>query len=71
LSWGGRAILVVEMNAGQMVDDVRLHAQPAVPVEFLGHTGGVVPLPDEILARLQQLDRAKVSPNPMAELQPA
>lgn len=72
LSWGTRAILVVEMNAGQMVDDVRLHAQPNVPVEFLGHTGGVVPLPDEILARLQHPAQATVISNPRAaELQPA
>ncbi len=71
LSRRARAILVVEMNAGQMVDDVRLHAQPGVPVDFLGHMGGVVPMPDEILTRLQQLDRVRVTANPWAELQPA
>ncbi len=45
-------ILVVEMNAGQMVDDVRLAVNGMVPVDFLGHTGGVVPLPGEISDRL-------------------
>ncbi|HET7768400.1 MAG TPA: transketolase C-terminal domain-containing protein, partial [Chloroflexota bacterium] len=51
-----REILVVEMNAGQMVDDVRLAVGGRCPVHFLGHTGGLVPLPDEILSRLTALD---------------
>jgi 2-oxoglutarate ferredoxin oxidoreductase subunit alpha len=46
------AILVVEMNAGQMVEDVRLAMQQQVPVHFFGYTGGVVPLPDEIIDQL-------------------
>lgn len=45
--------LVVEMNAGQMVDDVRLAVNGQASVAFLGHTGGVVPLPDEILAKIE------------------
>jgi 2-oxoglutarate ferredoxin oxidoreductase subunit alpha len=48
-------ILVVEMNAGQMVEDVRLAASGRVPVHFYGHTGGVVPLPDEILKQIVTL----------------
>jgi 2-oxoglutarate ferredoxin oxidoreductase subunit alpha len=51
------AILVVEMNAGQMVEDVRMGVGGLVPVDFLGHTGGVVPLPDEIVDRLTRLTR--------------
>ncbi|MBZ0287866.1 MAG: 3-methyl-2-oxobutanoate dehydrogenase subunit VorB [Anaerolineae bacterium] len=43
-----RACLVVEMNAGQMIEDVRLVVQGKVPVEFYGRMGGVVPMPDEI-----------------------
>jgi len=42
------AFLVVEMNAGQMVSDVRLAAGGQVPVKFYGRTGGVVPVPEEI-----------------------
>jgi 2-oxoglutarate ferredoxin oxidoreductase subunit alpha len=42
------AFLVVEMNAGQMVEDVRLSAGGQVPVEFYGRMGGVVPVPEEI-----------------------
>ncbi len=42
------AFLVVEMNTGQMLEDVRLAAGGQVPVEFYGRTGGVVPMPEEI-----------------------
>lgn len=42
------AFLVVEMNAGQMLEDVRLAAGGQVPVTFYGRTGGVVPVPEEI-----------------------
>jgi 2-oxoglutarate/2-oxoacid ferredoxin oxidoreductase subunit alpha len=41
-------MLVVEMNAGQMLEDVRLAVEGRVPVEFYGRMGGVVPMPDEI-----------------------
>jgi 2-oxoglutarate ferredoxin oxidoreductase subunit alpha len=50
-----QVILVVEMNAGQMVDDVRLGVGGLVPVDFLGHAGGIIPLPGEILERLKRL----------------
>jgi len=50
-----QVILVIEMNAGQMVDDVRLGVGGLVPVDFLGHTGGVIPLPGEIIERLKRL----------------
>ena len=41
-------VLVVEMNAGQMIDDVRLAVGGQIPVDFFGRMGGVVPMPDEI-----------------------
>jgi 2-oxoglutarate ferredoxin oxidoreductase subunit alpha len=47
-----RAVLVVEMNAGQMVDDVRLALRGRLPVIFYGRPGGSVPVPDEILERI-------------------
>jgi len=45
--------LVVEMNAGQMVEDVRLAVNGKCPVEFYGRTGGGVVDEDEIIKRLQ------------------
>ena len=50
---GARAILVVELSAGQMVEDVRLSVEGRVPVLFLGRTGGMVPTPDAVVAALR------------------
>ena len=47
--------LVVEMNAGQMLDDVRMAVSGQKPVEFYGRPGGIVPLPDEILPEIRRL----------------
>jgi 2-oxoglutarate ferredoxin oxidoreductase subunit alpha len=58
LATHARAFLVVEMNAGQMLDDVRLAVGGRAPVEFYGRMGGVVPLPDEILDAIAGLERA-------------
>ncbi len=44
LSSNLKSILVVEMNHGQMIDDVRLAVEGRVPVHFLGKTGGDIPL---------------------------
>jgi 2-oxoglutarate ferredoxin oxidoreductase subunit alpha len=52
---GKQALLVVEMSAGQMLEDVRLAVHDRLPVEFYGRTGGVIPLPDEILEALQSV----------------
>lgn len=50
-----RVMLVAEMNAGQMVEDVRLAVSGKVPVNFYGRLGGIVPLADEILAEVKKL----------------
>ena len=39
-----KSVLVVEMNHGQMIDDVRLAVNGKVPVHFLGKTGGDTPM---------------------------
>jgi len=50
-----KAFLVVEMNSGQMLDDVRLSVSGRVPVEFYGRMGGMVPFPDEILENIRRV----------------
>jgi 2-oxoglutarate ferredoxin oxidoreductase subunit alpha len=50
-----RGMLVVEMNAGQMLEDVRLAVEGRCPVRFYGRLGGAVPLPDEVLAEVERL----------------
>lgn len=49
-----KGMLNVEMNAGQMVDDVRLAVNGRVPVEHYGRLGGIVPAPDEVLNALKE-----------------
>jgi len=48
-----QACLVVEMNAGQMLEDVRLAVAGQIPVGFYGRMGGMVPMPDEILNEIK------------------
>ena len=48
-----KTIFVVEMNAGQMVHDVREAVGHRVPVQFLGRMGGVIPMPDELEAEVR------------------
>ncbi len=49
-----RAVVVVELSAGQMVEDVRLALMGAVPVLHHGRMGGMVPSPDEVVAAVRR-----------------
>ncbi|MHB0912185.1 MAG: 3-methyl-2-oxobutanoate dehydrogenase subunit VorB [Armatimonadota bacterium] len=49
----GRRFLVVEMSAGQMVEDVRLAVCGRAEVGFYGRLGGMVPSPEEILEQMR------------------
>lgn len=51
--------LCVEMNMGQMVDDVRLAIECKRPVEFFGRTGGIIPTPTEVLEQIKKLGGTK------------
>jgi 2-oxoglutarate ferredoxin oxidoreductase subunit alpha len=51
----GKQILVVELNAGQMLEDVRLAVKDEVPTTFYGRMGGIVPLPGDILEEIKKL----------------
>ena len=47
--------LVVEMNMGQMIEDVKLAVNGRKPVEFFGRTGGIIPTPAEVLAQIEAM----------------
>ncbi len=49
-----KGMLVTELNAGQMVEDVRLAVNGRVKVEHFGRLGGIVPDPDEIVTALKE-----------------
>jgi 2-oxoglutarate ferredoxin oxidoreductase subunit alpha len=49
-----KGIISVEMNSGQMIEDIRLAVEGRVPVKHFGRTGGIIPSPDEVLDVLEQ-----------------
>ena len=51
-----RRILVVEMNSGMMLDDVKRAIGGRVPIEFYGRMGGMTPFPDEILEEIRRVN---------------
>ncbi|MDD2763496.1 MAG: transketolase C-terminal domain-containing protein [Opitutaceae bacterium] len=50
-----KAVLVVEMSMGQMLDDVKIAVAGRRPITFYGRTGGIVPTPEEIVKQVQNL----------------
>ena len=50
-----RGILVLELSAGQLLDDVRLAAEGRTPIAHHGRTGGMVPTPGEVVTALRHL----------------
>jgi 2-oxoglutarate ferredoxin oxidoreductase subunit alpha len=57
-----REILVVEMNSGQMLEDVRLAVEGRVPLHFYGRMGGVVPMPDEVQDEIRKVASGNAVP---------
>ena len=51
---GKKGVLVVELNAGQMVEDVRLAIHDRLPVEHFGRMGGIIPSPEEVVDALEE-----------------
>jgi len=51
-----KVFLSVEMNMGQMVEDVKLNVAGKKPVKFFGRTGGMVPTPKEVLEQIVKLN---------------
>ena len=49
-----KGILTVELNSGQMIEDVRLAVECKVPVEHFGRLGGIVPDPDEVIEAIKE-----------------
>ena len=50
-----KGILSLEINAGQMVEDIRLAVECKVPVRWYGRLGGIIPEPEEVVAELQKM----------------
>ncbi len=54
-----KMVLSVELNSGQMIEDVRLGVNGKVPVEFFGRLGGMMPTPESIVHHLETLIMAR------------
>ncbi len=50
-----RAVLVVELSTGQMVEDVRLAVGPGVPIHFHGRQGGMLATPEEVVEQVERI----------------
>lgn len=50
-----KQILTVEMSCGQMVDDVQLAVNGKIPVSFYGRSGGIIPVPEEIVQQVKTI----------------
>ena len=50
--------IVVEISAGQMVEDVKLAVNAEKPIEFLGRPGSLVPTTEEIFEKIIESRRA-------------
>jgi 2-oxoglutarate ferredoxin oxidoreductase subunit alpha len=48
-------MMSVEMNAGQMVQDVKLAVEGKVPVHFTGRMGGMIPSPEDVLHEIEAI----------------
>ena len=48
-----KGMLVVELNAGQMIEDVKLAVNCSIPVYHFGRMGGMIPNPTEVLDALK------------------
>lgn len=50
-----KEFLCVEMNMGQMIEDVKLSVEFSKPVHFFGRTGGIIPTPAEVLEQIEKI----------------
>ena len=58
-SKNAKALLDVEANEGQMLQDVKLAINGAKPVEYFGHCGSLMPTTDEIVAKIPEMKEGK------------
>ncbi len=54
-----KAFLSVELNMGQMIDDVKLAVECSKPVYLCNRTGGMLVSPQEVLDKLKEIDKGE------------
>ena len=56
-----RQFIAVEMSAGQMIEDVRLAVNGISPVYLSNRLGGMVPTPEDVLAKTREILEGRVN----------
>ena len=54
-----RGFISVELNMGQMIEDVRLYTESKKPVALCNRAGGMIPSPDEVLASIRKAEKGE------------
>ena len=52
-----KGFISVELNMGQMIEDVRLYSQCKKPVALCNRVGGMIPSPDEVLESIRKAQK--------------
>ena len=55
------SVLTIEMNMGQMLYDVKLAAEGTRQIDFYGAAGGIVPSPDQVVAKIRETLKVSVA----------
>jgi 2-oxoglutarate ferredoxin oxidoreductase subunit alpha len=50
-----KAVLVVELSAGQMIEDVQLALLGTRPIHFFNRMGGILVSPDEVVGKVKAI----------------
>ena len=50
-----KSVMVVELSAGQMIEDVKLAMDEKRPLHFYGRIGGMVPSPEEVVEEIKKI----------------
>ncbi len=54
-----KAFISVELNMGQMIEDIRLYSQCKKPVTLCNRTGGMIPSPDQVLESIRKAEKGE------------
>ena len=54
-----KSFISVELNMGQMIEDIRLYSQCKKPVTLCNRTGGMIPSPDQVLDSIRKAEKGE------------
>ena len=52
-----KSFVCVELNMGQMIEDVRLATECRRPVSLCNRTGGMIPSPEQVLSSIREAQK--------------